>query len=58
MRLSARVTQDKKVLKEVAFQLKRKGDVKRAVAEPEGTSIAVVRRARSKRPRGEKRPAA
>ena len=71
MRLSARVTQDKKVLKEVAFKLKRKGDVKRAVAKlvrrfrkgggelfAEGTSIAAVRRARSKRPRREKRPAA
>ena len=66
MRVSAQVTQDKKVLKEVAFRLKRKGDVKRAVAKlvrrfrkgggklfAKGISIAVVRRTRSK-----KRPAA
>ena len=63
---SAQVTQDKKVLKEVAFRLKRKGDVKRAVAKlvrrfrkgggelfAKGTLIAVMRRTTSK-----KRPAA
>ena len=64
MRLSARVTRDKEVLKEVAFRPKRKGDVKRAVAKlvrrfrkgggklfAKGTSIAVVRRTKSKKRR-------
>jgi hypothetical protein len=64
MRVSAQVTRGKKVLKEVAFKSKRKGDVKRAVAKlvrrfrkgggklfAKGTSIAVVRRVKSRKRR-------
>ena len=63
MRISAQVTRGQKVLKEVAFKPKRKGDVKRAVAKlvrrfrkngrgklfAKGTSIAVVKRSKSRK---------
>jgi hypothetical protein len=64
MRVSAQVTRGKKVLKEVDFKSKRKGDVKRAVAKlvrrfrkgggklfAKGTSIAVMRRVKPRKRR-------